>query len=139
MDVEPFLIASSLMGVLAQRLVRQICPNCKEAYTASRESLLRYGFPLPEEVGAETKGELKLFKGVGCDHCKGSGYKGRTGVYELMVLSDEMRDAILHRAPSHELRNLAIENGMKTLQSDAVQKILMGVTSVDEVLRVIYA
>ena len=127
------------MCVMAQRLVRQICPNCKEAYTANRESLLRYGFPLPEEVGAETQGELKLFKGAGCDNCKGSGYKGRTGVYELLILSDEMRDTILHRAPSHELRKLAVENGMKTLQSDAVQKILMGVTSVDEVLRVIYA
>ena len=139
MDVEPFLIASSLIGVLAQRLVRQICPNCKEAYSANRESLLRYGFPLPEEVGAETKGELKLFKGVGCDQCKGSGYKGRTGVHELLVMSDDLRDKILHSVPSHELRNLAIENGMKTLQMDAVQKILMGVTSVDEVLRVIYA
>ena len=139
MDVESFLIASSLIGVLAQRLVRQICPHCKESYIASRETLIRYGFPVPEEVGAETKGELKLFKGAGCDQCKGTGYKGRTGVHELMTLSDEIRDKILHRAPSHEIRNLAIANGMKTLQMDAVQKILMGVTSVDEVLRVIYA
>ena len=139
MDVEPFLIASSLIGVLAQRLVRQICPHCKESYVASRETLLRYGFPVPEEVGAETRGELKLFKGAGCDQCKGSGYRGRTGVHELLVLSDEIRDNILHRSPSHVIRNLAIANGMKTLQMDAVQKILMGVTSVDEVLRVIYA
>ncbi len=139
MDVEPFLIASSLVGVLAQRLVRQICPNCKESYVASRETLLRYGFPVPEEVGAETRGELKLFKGAGCDQCKGTGYKSRTGVHELLTLSDEIRDKILHRCPSHEIRNLAIANGMKTLQMDAVQKILMGVTSVDEVLRVIYA
>jgi type IV pilus assembly protein PilB len=139
MDVEPFLIASSLIGVLAQRLVRQICPHCKESYSASRETLLRYGFPVPEEVGAETKGELKLFKGAGCDNCKGTGYRGRTGVHELLVLSDEIRDKILNRAPSHEIRNLAIANGMKTLQMDAVQKILMGITSVDEVLRVIYA
>ena len=139
MDVEPFLIASSLIGILAQRLVRQICPNCKESYIASRETLLRYGFPVPDEVGAETRGELKLFKGNGCEQCKGTGYRGRTGVHELLVLSDEIRDKILHRAPSHELRNLAIANGMKTLQMDAVQKILMGVTSVDEVLRVIYA
>jgi type IV pilus assembly protein PilB len=139
MDTEPFLIASSLIGVLAQRLVRQICPHCKDSYTASRETLLRYGFPVPEEVGAETKGELKLFKGAGCDNCKGTGYRGRTGVHELLVLSDEIRDKILNRAPSHEIRNLAIANGMKTLQMDAVQKILMGVTSVDEVLRVIYA
>jgi type IV pilus assembly protein PilB len=139
MDVESFLIASSLIGVLAQRLVRQICPHCKESYIASRETLLRYGFPVPEEVGAETKGELKLFKGAGCDQCKGTGYRGRTGVHELMTLSDEVRDKILHHAPSHEIRNLAVANGMKTLQMDAVQKILMGVTSVDEVLRVIYA
>ena len=138
MDVEAFLIASSLIGVLAQRLVRQICPNCKESYMASRETLLRYGFPVPEEVGAETRGELKLFKGAGCEQCKGTGYKGRTGVHELMLLSDEIRDKILHRVPSHEIRNLAVANGMKTLQMDAVQKILMGVTSVDEVLRVIY-
>ncbi|HXH59836.1 MAG TPA: GspE/PulE family protein [Fimbriimonadaceae bacterium] len=139
MEVEPFLIASSLIGVLAQRLVRQICPHCKESYAASRETLLRYGFPVPEEVGSETKGELTLFRGAGCEQCKGTGYRGRTGVHELLVLSDEIRDQVLHRAPSHEIRNLAIANGMKTLQVDAVQKILMGVTSVDEVLRVIYA
>lgn len=139
MDVEPFLISSSIVGVLAQRLVRQICPNCKEAYTASRESLLRYGFPIPEEIGAETHGELTLFKGTGCENCKGTGYKGRTGVHELMNMSDDLRDEILRKSPSHVLRNLALQNGMKTLPMDAVQKILMGITTVDEVLRVIYA
>lgn len=139
MEVEPFLISSSLICVLAQRLVRVICPNCKEPYHASRESLLRYGFPLPDEIGAETNGELTLFKGKGCDKCKGTGYKGRTGVHELMSLTDDIRDKILERSPSHILRNLAVENGMKTLQMDAVAKILSGVTSVDEVLRVIYA
>jgi type II secretory ATPase GspE/PulE/Tfp pilus assembly ATPase PilB-like protein len=139
MEVEPFLIASSLVGVLAQRLVRQICPNCKESYTATRESLIRYGFPVPDDVGQETHGELTLFKGAGCDHCKGTGYKGRTGVHELMELNDEIRDQILHKSPSHVIRQLAIQNGMKTLQVDAVSKILMGTTTVDEVLRVIYA
>jgi type IV pilus assembly protein PilB len=139
MDVEPFLISSSIIGVLAQRLVRVVCPKCKEAYSASRESLLRYGFPIHDEVGAETGGEITLFKGAGCDNCKGTGYKGRTGVHELMVMNDEIRDKILEKSPSHILRNLAIQNGMKTLQMDAVQKILMGVTSVDEVLRVLYA
>ena len=139
MEVEPFLISSSIICVLAQRLVRQICASCKEAYTASRESLLRYGFPIPEELGADTGGELTLFRGAGCDKCKGTGYKGRTGVHELMVMTDELRDLVLHKSPSHILRNLAIQQGMRTLQMDAVQKILMGVTSVDEVLRVIYA
>jgi len=139
MEVEPFLISSSIIGVLAQRLLRVICTHCKEPYTASRESLLRYGFPLPEELGADTHGEVTLFRGRGCEHCKGSGYKGRSGVHELMVMSDEIRDEILKKSPSHILRKLAMENGMRTLQMDAVQKILMGSTSVDEVLRVIYA
>lgn len=139
MEVEPFLISSSIIGVLAQRLVRQICPNCKESYTGTRESLLRYGFPVPEEIGADTNGEITLFRGAGCDHCKGTGYKGRTGVHELMPLNDAIRDEILKKSPSHIIRRLAIENDMRTLQVDAVSKILMGVTSVDEVLRVIYA
>ncbi len=139
MDVEPFLISSSIVCVMAQRLVRQICPACKETYHASRESLLRYGFPLPDEIGAETHGELTLFRGKGCEKCNNTGYKGRTGVHEVMELNDEIRDKILERVPSHVIRNLAISNGMRTLQMDAVQKILNGVTSVDEVLRVIYA
>lgn len=139
MEVEPFLISSSIVGVLAQRLLRVICPKCKEAYVANRESLMRYGFPIHEDVGSETGGELTLFRGAGCEHCKGTGYKGRSGVHELMMMNDEIRDQILEKSPSHILRNLAIENGMKTLQMDAVQKILMGITTVDEVLRVIYA
>ena len=139
MEVEPFLIASSIIGVLAQRLVRQICPHCKEAYHATRESLLRYGFPIPDEIGADTHGELTLFRGRGCERCNSTGYKGRTGIHELLMFSDEIRDQVLEKSPSHILRNLGIAAGMRTLQMDSVQKILMGVTSVDEVLRVIYA
>jgi type IV pilus assembly protein PilB len=139
MGVEPFLISSSIIGVLAQRLVRQLCPSCKEAYTVSRESLLRFGFPVPDDVGADTNGEITLFRAVGCDMCRGSGYKGRTGVHELMVMTDELRDEILRKSPSHVLRKISEANGMKTLKSDSMQKILIGVTSVDEVLRVIYA
>lgn len=139
MDVEPFLIASSLVGILAQRLVRVNCPACKEAYTAPREMLLRYGFPLPDELGTETHGEVTLFKGVGCDKCKGTGYKGRTGIHEVLMVSDELRDAILRKEPGHVLRIMAMRNGMRSLQMDAVAKILMGITSVDEVLRVLYA
>ncbi len=139
MGVEPFLISSSIIGVLAQRLIRVICPNCKEQYTATRESLIRYGFPVPEEVGADTHGEITLFKGRGCEKCKNTGYKGRSGVHELLVMTDDIRDRILHSAPAHEIRNLAVANGMKTLQHDAMQKILNGVTTVDEVIRVIYS
>lgn len=139
MGVEPFLISSSIVCVLAQRLVRNICPKCKEAYPASRESLLRYGFPIPDEIGAETQGELTLFRGKGCEFCNNTGHKGRTGIHELMVFTDDVRDKILEKSPSHVLRNIAAQHGMKSLQMDAVQKILMGVTSVDEVLRVLYA
>jgi type II secretory ATPase GspE/PulE/Tfp pilus assembly ATPase PilB-like protein len=139
MDVEPFLISSSVIGVLAQRLVRTICPKCKEPYTIAREALLRYGFPIPDELGAETGGNVNLFRGAGCDHCRHTGYKGRTGVHELLVVTDDIRDEILRKSPSHILRNLAIQAGMRTLQADSVQKILLGVTTVDEVLRVIYA
>ena len=139
MEVEPFLISSSIICVMAQRLVRMICPSCKESYHTSRESLLRYGFPLPEEIGADTGGELTLFRGRGCEKCAHTGYRGRTGVHEVLVFTDDVRDKILEKCPSHVIRNLAIGHGMKTLQSDAVQKILNGVTSVDEVLRVIYA
>jgi type IV pilus assembly protein PilB len=139
MGVEPFLISSSIVGILAQRLIRVICPHCKEQVNATRESLLRYGMPVPEEIGADTHGELTLFKGRGCEKCKGTGYKGRSGVHELLVMNDAMRDAILRGAAAHELRQMAIDNGMKTLQQDAVAKILMGVTDLDEVIRVIYS
>jgi len=101
--------------------------------------LIRYGFPVPEDVGADTQGELTLFRGAGCDHCKGTGYKGRMGIHELLDVSDEVRDLILRREPAHIIKNKAMEQGMRTLQDDAVQKILMGLTDVDEVLRVIFA
>ncbi|MCE9557662.1 MAG: GspE/PulE family protein [Armatimonadetes bacterium] len=139
MEVEPFLISSSVIGVLAQRLVRQICPNCKTAYQVNRETLMRQGLPLDEGMGSDTGGEFTLFKGIGCDKCKGTGYKGRSGVHEIMMFSDEIRDEILNRPPAHVLRQLAMKNGMRTLQQDAVQKIMLGLTTVDEVLRVLYA
>ncbi len=139
MEVEPFLIASSIVAVQAQRLVRTICQKCKEPFVVPREALLRYGFPLPDGVGVETDGKLNLFKGAGCDRCSSTGYKGRTGVHELLTVTDELRDEILKRAPSHAIRNIASTQGMRTLQEDAVQKILLGQTTIDEVLRVIYA
>ncbi|MCW5936196.1 MAG: Flp pilus assembly complex ATPase component TadA [Fimbriimonadaceae bacterium] len=139
MDVEPFLISSSINGVLAQRLVRQICPNCKDSYKEPIATLQRFGLPIPEDTAVDENDNVTIFKGRGCDLCKGSGHKGRTGVHELMVMTDQIRDEVLRRSPSHILRNLAIDAGMRTLQMDAAQKIISGVTSVEEVLRVIYA
>jgi type IV pilus assembly protein PilB len=135
MEVEPFLISSSIIGVMAQRLMRKICPNCKEEYQEDRHVIERFGLPLPE--GAPDK--LTLYRGKGCDRCKKTGYKGRTGVHEIMAINDAIRDEILNRSPSHVLRKLALANGMKTLQMDAVAKALLGETTIDEIVRVIYA
>ncbi len=139
MEVEPFLISSSIVGVLAQRLVRQICPNCKTEIEGTVDELRRAGLPLPEGLGEETGGKVPLWIGNGCDTCKGTGFKGRTGVHELMEMNDEIRDEVLKRNPAHIIRNLAVKSGMRTLQMDATAKILRGVTTVEEVLRVIYA
>lgn len=137
MGVEPFLIASSIVGVLAQRLVRSLCPNCKEQAVTTREALMRYGFPVTDAMAAN--GDIVIFNPKGCDKCKTSGYKGRSGVHELMVFTDEMRDRVLNKCPAHELRRMAVANGMRSLQDDALAKILLGSTSVDEVIRVIYS
>jgi type II secretory ATPase GspE/PulE/Tfp pilus assembly ATPase PilB-like protein len=82
---------------------------------------------------------VTVFKGAGCERCKNTGFKGRTGIHEVMAINDPIRDEILRRSPAHMVRKLAVENGMKTLQVDAIMKVLMGITSVDEVLRVIYS
>jgi len=139
MGVEPFLISSSLNGILAQRLVRKICDNCKETYTAHKDLLLRYGFPVPPELGANTNGQITLFRGRGCELCKDSGFKGRTGIHELLVITDEIKDEIIKRGPSHKVKEIGVSQGMKTLQTDAMLKVLMGVTHIDEVVRVLYA
>lgn len=139
MGVEPFLISSSVIGILAQRLCRVTCSNCKQAYEVRKEDIVRYGFELPYGVANDGKDVVTLYRGVGCDKCKKTGYKGRTGIHELMVVTDELRDMIMKEAAAHDLRHKAIEVGMKPLQSDALSKVLLGITTLDEVVRVIYA
>ncbi|MEI7986170.1 MAG: GspE/PulE family protein [Armatimonadota bacterium] len=139
MGVEPFLISSSVIGILAQRLMRVTCSNCKEPYQVKKTDVIRFGFELPKQImdnGSET---ITLYRGAGCDKCKKSGYKGRTGIHELMLVTDELRDMILKHEPSHLLRIAAVKNGMQTLQDDALAKVLLGITTIDEVVRVIYA
>lgn len=133
MGIEPFLIASSVIGVIAQRLVRVVCPKCKEQYTPPRDAVGRLGI----EIDGDAK--VTFYRGRGCDHCRGSGYKGRLGVYELMLVTDRVRDLILQKSSSHVIREAAIDGGMKTLKDDAVAKILLGQTTLEECLRVIYA
>lgn len=133
MGIEPFLIASSVIGVLAQRLLRTICPKCKETYSPPRDAVQRLG------MGFEDGSEVTLSRGKGCDYCKGTGYKGRIGIYELMPITDKIRDLVLARASSYVVKEAAIESGMKTLRDDAMEKILLGVTTLEESLRVIYS
>ncbi len=133
MGIEPFLVASSVIGVLAQRLVRVACPKCKEQYQPPRDAVKRLGIELDNDA------KVTFYRGRGCDHCHGNGYKGRIGVYELMIMNDRIRDLVLQKSSGHLIREAAIECGMKTLRDDAIAKILLGQTTLEECLRVIYA
>ncbi len=135
MGVESFLIASSIAGVLAQRLLRTICVKCKEPYSPPKDAIKRLGMNLD----VLDKSEVTFYRGRGCDACKGTGYKGRVGVYELMPVNEKVRELILARASSYAIREAAIEAGMRTLKDDAMEKILLGMTTLEESLRVIYA
>jgi type IV pilus assembly protein PilB len=135
MGVEPFLIASATVGVMAQRLLRRVCDKCKHPYEPPRDAIKRLGMNI-EEI---EKSRVTFFRGRGCEICKGTGYKGRVGCYELMPVTDKVRELILAHASSYAIREAAIEAGMKTLKEDAMEKILLGVTTLEESLRVIYA
>jgi type II secretory ATPase GspE/PulE/Tfp pilus assembly ATPase PilB-like protein len=132
MGVEPFLVTGSLIGVLAQRLVRVICPTCKEAYTPPPDALRRLGLD-PDE-----NSELELHRGKGCDSCRQTGYRGRTGVYELMVMNDRLRALVLAGSSADQIGSGAREDGMRTLRDDGVQKVMEGITTVEELLRVVF-
>ena len=132
MGVEPFLISASLSGAMAQRLARSICKNCKEEYEPPRETLLRFGFdPLKHP-------DQKFYRGRGCDVCKQTGFKGRTGIYELMQINEELQELIVRRAPVTEVKEAARANGMMTLQEDGFRKCKDGHTTVEEVMRVVF-
>lgn len=135
MGVESFLIASSMAGVLAQRLLRTVCVKCKEPYKPPADAIKRLGI----SGDILDRSDVTFYRGRGCEYCKGSGYKGRTGVYELMPITDKIRELILARASSYAIREAAIEAGMHTLKDDAMEKILLGITTLEESLRVIYS
>jgi type IV pilus assembly protein PilB len=130
MGIPPFLIASSLQLILAQRLGRKVCKDCKEPYDAEEDSLVPYGH-VPTGLGT-----VKFYKGKGCQVCNFTGMKGRIALYEVMPISQELRDAILKSAATAELREIAQAQGMKTLRQAGLQKVIEGTTTVDEVLRV---
>jgi type IV pilus assembly protein PilB len=133
MGIQPFLVASSLLLLLAQRLGRKICKGCKEPYEGDEESLVPYGH-VPTG-----KGKATFYKGKGCPACNFTGMKGRVAIYEVMPISEELRDAILRNAPTAELREVAQSQGMKTLRQSGLLKVLDGTTTIEEVLRVTLA
>ena len=128
LDVAAYLVASTVDAVLAQRLVRVICPNCKAPTTPDRAAQRR--------LDIAALGLATVWKGTGCDACRNTGYRGRTGIYELLVMDNELRVEVQRRRGSEELRQMAIAKGMRTLQDDGLRLVRTGVTTLDEVLRV---
>ncbi|MDX1679777.1 MAG: GspE/PulE family protein [Akkermansiaceae bacterium] len=129
MGCEPFLVAASLEGVLAQRLVRSICEECKTAYEPTEAILSQLG------VSAHELGDKEFYTGAGCDRCGQTGYRGRQGLYELLDINDSLRDLITSRAPTVVLKQKAIELGMNTLREDGLRNIYLGNTTIEEVLK----
>ncbi|MBS1113377.1 MAG: gspE [Nitrospirae bacterium] len=146
MGIEPFLVASSLTVVLAQRLARMICPHCRESYEASAvEKSYFTGAFLPPTHPSPSRGEgkgegegasLLLYRGKGCAQCKDKGYLGRTGIFELLAIDNEIRPMITDKIDSQSIKNHAISRGMKTLRMDGLEKVVQGITTLEEVLRV---
>jgi general secretion pathway protein E len=130
LGVEPFLISSTVIAVIAQRLVRVLCEDCKEPYHPDDETLERLG------ISANPASQPVIYRAKGCPKCFNSGYKGRLGIYEIMVLNEHLQNLILKTHDSHQIKNEAIRFGMNTLYSDGILKVISGITSLEEVLRV---
>jgi len=130
MGIEPFLISSSIVGVIAQRLIRKLCPECKDAFIpdAGQRELLGLG----------ENEDIEIFRPKGCEKCNGTGYKGRTAIYEIMTINNEIMELISKNVPSNVLKEAAIKNGMKTLRDNCIRLVKSGDTSIDEMLRVTF-
>ena len=129
MGVPPFLVATSIQAILAQRLVRTNCPKCSAAYTPDPAHVAALG------LRKEQLADATFMHGIGCDHCKGSGYRGRKGIFEMMVMNRHLRDLAFNRASASEVRKAALANGMVSLAMDGARKAVQGVTTPDEVMR----
>jgi len=134
MKIEPFLIASTINVVIGQRLVRKICSECRVKRTMT-EAEINSLSDLPLEV---LKGHPTVYNGKGCKVCDQSGYRGRIGIYEVLEMDDDIRDAIMHRASADEIRQIAIKNGMVTMIEDGFKKAADGLTTIEEILRAIH-
>jgi type IV pilus assembly protein PilB len=134
MGVEPFLTGSAVSAVLAQRLARKLCPHCCEMYSPSAEELLRNR--VSPEVAAASDGAA-FYRKRGCPRCGQTGYKGRIGVYQLMVMTEELESLAVGRASREDLERAAVEQGMRTLWDDGLAKVASGITSLEELGRVL--
>jgi len=129
LGLEPFLITATIEGIVAQRLVRRICKNCKTEYRPTEDQLMEV------ELRPEDIGDRVFYYGKGCDYCRHTGYLGRTGIYEILVLDDPLREMIMNRASTAVLRREAVKRGMRTLRQAGLHCIYDGLTSLDEVVR----
>lgn len=133
MGIEPFLVSSSVVAIIAQRLVRILCPACRKSYVPTAEELEKLGLD-PKTARGKT-----FYRAQGCANCMNTGYRGRTGIYEVLVLDDEIRGMILAKADANTIKNRAVEKGMATLKQDGAGKVIRGMTTTEEVLRVTQA
>ena len=131
MGVEPFLISSALIGVVAQRLVRRVCSECKESYNPPKEVLKELEIPAKQS-------DLTFYRGRGCQHCMQTAYRGRVGIFEIMKVSDKIRDLILKKASAKEIKETVISEGMVSLKKAALEKVMQGMTTPEEIKRVIF-
>lgn len=136
MGIEPFLTSSTLLMVVAQRLVRTICKNCKEQYEIKPELLLGLGASKSLIESNIQNGKLFLYKGKGCEKCAGTGYKGRVGIHEILEVTDPIRELIIAKSDANKIKEVAKKNGMITLKESAIRKMMAGYTTVEEVIRV---
>jgi type II secretory ATPase GspE/PulE/Tfp pilus assembly ATPase PilB-like protein len=137
MDIDPFNFADALLGILAQRLVRTLCKDCKEEYAPGQEEFAElmesYGLEHWDRLGLRYSSSFRLFRPKGCPKCGGSGYRGRMGLHELLVGTDEIKRAIQRKQPVEDLRKQAIKDGMTTLLQDGIEKVIRGVTDFKQV------
>jgi general secretion pathway protein E len=130
MGIEPFLVSSSVVAIIAQRLIRVVCPDCRMGYSPPLEELEKLGW------GSKNGKGKTFYRGQGCANCMDTGYRGRTGIYEVLVLDDEIRNLILSKTDANTIKNRSVEKGMITLKQDGAAKVTRGLTTTEEVLRV---
>ena len=131
MDIEPFLVSSSVEGIVAQRLIRTLCTKCRKPAQYQQDFLKMHGFPIDKLNDSKI-----IYEAVGCDECRDTGYRGRSGIFEILPINDEIRPLIVSNASASSIKQAALDQGMKTLRDDGWEKVLDGITTIDEILRV---